>query len=392
MLVLDLTTGVCAVIVWTYYIFGLSVVVNLVTINERQAVLFGKELPQVIINVHVDLHERHPLSDLDFVPNLMVFHKKTNEPLTLSTEPDDNPIYSAAKRLANGYASKILTDRFHAMTSSSGELPAEIVYCATAFARIISLKLRVQPKEVADEATIMMRNVNLKDQSYTVEVPAILRAARLLFGTQCVDHISIRPFVDAFQCKCLSEPVLFYTTMGKYFPSLSFLEGPEPSNAAVDFQYAIIEMGLLVLAFSQIIELDDCASLPLLESESDICHTDFGTIFSGWQGTEDILIEPTTLFTFIVDYMTNDKPLEAGRTHDHKSELVLKSSSGWSVYLNTLVDDLQPSQIGTYLVRLHHRSHAFAYYCVRLIHRRERHVPCETRSSMLGGQTKDRDS
>ena len=347
-------SGYCAVTTWAHVVLGLSVLVKLISKTESQVLNFGPEPPQVIINVHCDnIGEDRPVVPGSFLAKLIVYHRETQDKLVFRVDPGEEVIQAGTRRPAEGYASTILAEKYRAFRRSSEELPIEVVYIATAIARIVSLKLKIQLDDRRTGPSSPLEDTEFDSMPYVVNPEDIVTAARMLFKCPNLDRYAVHPFVMLFQAKSLTDPLHFYEVMARYMLPLPAFDHLHPTIGAKQFHTLVINMGILILVFSQITELKDCGSLPLPENQVYLESAPLGTIFQDWRGRNDVFIEPLTFFRLLTYMVMQESVYELRHIIDHRGAVALMSYCGWSIYLNTLADGVHPSQLGMDIAQIH---------------------------------------
>lgn len=351
--VIEVSNGAPALVVWAHHILGLSVLVRIFNDGKQTEESFGPRPEQVLIDVrkHYDQPNAagEPISRPDSITLLSV---KDDDQLKLVAENDDEHIDGTFRAPLRGFSKRQLASRSE--VKKKPVLQQELALVVTAMANIISNHLAVAASE-EDIPTYFHRQLNDQasdsgnpttptepSQSSTILVEPkthmplpidqqrLLSACQLMFDQPKLNQSRVDEYMKMFEGQPLTSLPIPVGIIDKA------LESPSEEARESSWSYLRLISSVLAVAaygFASVGNLGAAADLPLYDDSSMLGESSLAMKIMGWDGYSNILIEHTAAFEIVSCLML-------GQYSDVDiSEACLVSNKGWSVFLSSLGED-----------------------------------------------------
>jgi hypothetical protein len=348
---IDLRTkyGVCSIVVWAHSILGLSVSVRLNSSARGETYRFGPSPATVFI----DTYERSQ------GPSITLLSASDKRKLfTISPQLDDENIDATFKGPARGYGSRIF-DRTIALEDGREKLINEMALITTAFAICISrhLSIAIAPdsskRYANNSATFSDADVASEDTTtyhleYGVLERSICKAADLLFYDRKLNKKALNDYVMKYADRALCS-------LEKPPQSISTIIEDWPRNEGIwsDLCFTATQLGVLILAFTHVANLEDCSDFPICEHQQLLSNSELLRNVARWDGSSPLRIYHDVWFATVALLIVG----QTGKTDLQATSLI--SERGWSMYMSTFGDS-DPSYTGMWaIVSAHVSLHQF---------------------------------
>ena len=348
---MDRNDGIAIFIVWAHQVCGLNVLVRQPNNQSVRETNFGSGPAHVI--VEYGFQDRgntgSSMTLLDVVNDDKLF--------VFSTEEDEPVVDATVKKPAKGIGRRWLERSWEVFLDSSTNEAVdreagitEVMNVSVAFALLVALrsvKSRYAPSsarygrgglpDIGHRRSNYFGHLYIHDDIKCI-IPSsrIFEAAEFLFGERKVTAETVKPYELAYRDMSLSNALVLENigTIYKIFGlSTKLLES---------LQQSAVNLSVLILAFANVSDLEDAATLPLtdrldlLDQNSLVCQ------IQSWNGETPIPVHDSLWYEILVA-MTKGHTLDIHFTTIERTSLV--SDRGWSVFLSNF-SNADPSFVG----------------------------------------------
>ena len=380
----DATSGTCAIVAWAHSVLGLSVLVALVTDQNVQLVRFGDKPEQVCLRVHLEVDGgRYLRRKLPYPPIFTLLHRKTKQGFELRTVDFGEPISQTMRGPTRGFAKRVL---LWPLVLEESQFPLQLSVFGTAIAWLFAQHLKVSTVDFYQETSPPASGEELELLEIPIDLERVLASARLLFDDDRIDQASVEYLADLLRGKPFTELLLDHEVIARHLQWPSSMAETKRLRRARECQDKIMCLGLLIISWSQVLDLqhastkDECAQVLLAEDTDLLQDQELARRLISWDGQSDIEVHSHFFFWVLRSFFDADQFLpNIAETMD---TVALVSNNGFSIFLPTLADNIDPSKIGKTAQKLHenvgyHTSlcmlPSFCDHDIDLLHREGHH-------------------